>query len=158
MSETKWNKKIDFTSKPEDIVYSNPDMQEGFDEIAEMERKLDTIRNEKKGFTKLPFLESIYEMKDAIIEPLNVLSDLSNVAETTVGNASVQFKALQETAADQLEENQAQADAADGAKQAKQANETITKISKNFMYYVKYMSKLTYNVSNDLISAKFKMM
>ena len=158
MSETKWNKKIDFTSKPEDIVYSNPDMQEGFDEIAEMERKLDTIRNEKKGFTKLPFLESIYEMKDAIIEPLNVLSDLSNVAETTVGNASVQFKALQETAADQLEENQAQADAADGAKQAKQANETITKISKNFMYYVKDMSKLTDNVSNDLISAKFKMM
>jgi hypothetical protein len=58
--ETQWNKKIDFTPKKETIA-EPPIVQEGFEEVDEMVRKLTDMRNQKKGFTKLPFLESIYD-------------------------------------------------------------------------------------------------
>lgn len=143
MSETKWNKKIEFTSKIEDVADSDPDSDtEGFEEIREMERKLDTIRNGKRGFTKLPFLESIYDIR----EPFSA-SDLDGIS---------QFRAIGEAAAKQLEEDQAQREAVTSEQLERESREKINKISKNFMYYVKYMSKLTYNVSNDVIAAKFK--
>jgi len=142
MSETKWKKKIEFPSKIEDVADSDSDT-EGFEEIKEMERKLDTIRNGKRGFTKLPFLESITEPFDLAAAP-------------TPASAADQFRSIGEAAAQQLEENQAQQEQVTSEQLEKDANENYKRISKNFIYYVKYMSKLTYNISNDVIAAKFK--
>lgn len=59
--ETQWNKKIDFSPKEETIAEPSTIVQEGFEEVDEMVRKLTDMRNQKKRFTKLPFLESIYD-------------------------------------------------------------------------------------------------
>jgi len=59
--ETQWNKKIDFSPKEETIAEPPEIVQEGFEEVDEMVQKLKDMRNQKKGFTKLPFLESIYD-------------------------------------------------------------------------------------------------
>ena len=59
--ETQWNKKIDFSPKEETIAEPSATIQEGFEEVDEMVQKLKDMRNQKKGFTKLPFLESIYD-------------------------------------------------------------------------------------------------
>lgn len=64
--ETQWNKKIDFSPKIETIAEPSTIVQEGFEEVDEMVQKLKDLQNKKKGFTKLPFLESIY---DSIPEP-----------------------------------------------------------------------------------------
>ena len=68
--ETQWNKKIDFSPKKETIA-KEPIIQEGFEEIDEMVEKLKDMRNKKKGFTKLPFLESIYESMSKSEPPSN---------------------------------------------------------------------------------------
>jgi hypothetical protein len=59
--ETQWNKKIDFSPKKETIAEPPEIIQEGFEEVDEMVQKLKDLQNKKKGFTKLPFLESIYD-------------------------------------------------------------------------------------------------
>ena len=59
--ETQWNKKIDFSPKKEPIAEPSATVQEGFEEVDEMVQKLKDLQNKKKGFTKLPFLESIYD-------------------------------------------------------------------------------------------------
>lgn len=64
--ETQWNKKIDFSPKKETIAEPPEIVQEGFEEVDEMVQKLKDLQNKKKGFTKLPFLESIY---DSMAEP-----------------------------------------------------------------------------------------
>jgi hypothetical protein len=72
-AETQWNKKIDFSPKKDNIA-KEPIIQEGFEEIDEMVHKLKAMRNKKKGFTKLPFLESIYESMSKS-EPTEPLTD-----------------------------------------------------------------------------------
>ena len=59
--ETQWNKKIDFSPKKEPIAEPSVTVQEGFEEVDEMVQKLKDLQNKKRGFTKLPFLESIYD-------------------------------------------------------------------------------------------------
>lgn len=75
--ETQWNKKIDFSPKEETIAEPSTIVQEGFEEVDEMVQKLKDLQNKKKGFTKLPFLESIYDSiagsepePEPLIEPL----------------------------------------------------------------------------------------
>ena len=84
MSETKWNKKITFDHKKKDIA----EIKEGFgeieDEFDEMEQKIKRIRNKKKGFTRLPFLESIYGPVIEGAEVIDVLSEAANAASTEV--------------------------------------------------------------------------
>ena len=84
--ETQWNKKIDFTPKKETIA-EPPIIQEGFEEVDEMVRKLTDMRNQKKGFTKLPFLESIYDSitgstPEPAPEPKDVDSDEGEYEDT----------------------------------------------------------------------------
>jgi hypothetical protein len=72
MSETKWKKNINFDEKKEDIAETS--ITEGLenaddktsDEIAEIEKKIRRINNKKKGFTKLPHLESVYDVEPTI--------------------------------------------------------------------------------------------
>uniref|UniRef100_A0A6C0F3N2 Uncharacterized protein n=1 Tax=viral metagenome TaxID=1070528 RepID=A0A6C0F3N2_9ZZZZ len=64
MSETKWKKNIKFNEKKEDIAETT--IVEGMEdkkinEIEAMEKKIRRINNKKKGFTKLPHLESVYD-------------------------------------------------------------------------------------------------
>lgn len=64
MSETKWKKNIKFNEKKEDIAETT--IVEGMEdkktnEIEAMEKKIRRINNKRKGFTKLPHLESVYD-------------------------------------------------------------------------------------------------
>jgi hypothetical protein len=72
MSETTWKKNIKFDEKIEDIAETsitegleNADDKDN-DEIAKIEKKIRRINNKKKGFTKLPHLESVYDAEPTI--------------------------------------------------------------------------------------------
>ena len=67
--ETKWNKKIDF--EPRLPSMRDGQVREGLEggepsdsilDDQEMVQKLNDMRNKKKGFTKLPALDSIYDV------------------------------------------------------------------------------------------------
>jgi hypothetical protein len=83
MSETKWKKNIKFDEKKEDIaetsVVEGMD-NENIDEIREIEKKIRRINSKKKGFTKLPHLESVYD-PDSDLEPENFEENLEEENE-----------------------------------------------------------------------------
>ena len=174
MSETRWNKKITFDQKKEDIA----EVKEGFDEIIHIEQKIRRIRNKKKGFTKLPFLESIYSvlteegMKEGMkegAEEMDISGELSTAAtaasnelseattaatdQATAGAAKLQEDAKNTLAgfADTLDTSPSDTTIPTEITEEevkKKAQSTKTK----FLEFIYYCAKLPYNVSNNVFA------
>jgi hypothetical protein len=170
MSETKWNKKITFAQKKKDIA----EIKEGFDETKEefdeIEQKIKRIRNKKKGFTRLPFLESIYGPVIEGAEVIDVLSEAANAASAEVdaktAAASAELAAGVAAAKKMKAETEdAIAKAADAIDAPSSGTTIPTEITEEeikkktqtaktkFLDFIYYCAKLPYNVSNDVFAS-----
>jgi hypothetical protein len=168
MSETKWNKNITFDHKKKYIAEVKEGFQES-NEILHIEQKIKRIRNKKKGFCKLPFLESIYE---PVIEGLDLSAEFSQGAKV----ASDEFEAKTAEAAAEVTAsvaavNEIKAKAEDEIAKfadsidAPSTNKIPTEITEaelkkktqsaktKFLDFIYYCARLPSNVANDVFAS-----
>ena len=127
-NETKWNKKIDLSPKKETIA-ENVVIQEGFEEVDEMVNKMKCLQNKKKGFTKLPFLESIY---DSITREVSIPETIDETIPETIDEP------IPETIPETIDE-----DIIEGM---------TTEPNNKYSKFLRYTSNFTYNVSFDIFA------
>ncbi len=133
MSETKWNKKIDFSPNQETTEPPPSDtIQEGFEEVDEMIHKLKQMRDKKKGFTKLPFLQSIYDS----VAPEPMLNSTESEKDK-VGPMKYSSEPVKEPIEEPAKEP---------------VIEGMTDTTKKYQYTMRYIADLTYNLSFDVFA------
>ena len=166
MSETKWNKKINLQPEIKEETF-----QEGFAETSlqrqrswcdspdkgavapvldEMMQKLTDMRNKKKGFTKLPFLESIYgdpvirEGLDAAAEAAANIGADADAAKASVADTAKASAAATIAAASEIDPDK-------GAQEYVKDVEKLT-TTKKYQDFIQYVANLSYNISFDVFA------
>ena len=164
MGETKWNKKkilqpdikeetlqegfAETSSQRQRSWHDSPDKGAAAPVLDEMMQKLTEMRNKKKGFTRLPFLESIYGIQEGLTDPATDSISTSASASAQDIISSMDLTAM-------AENNTGLANGVDIANTTTEdAIDNATKLTttKKYQDFIQYMANLSYNMSFDIFA------